>query len=80
MTTTNAAQNEIRPYQLPQPKYALWYDAHQLGTFVQTAVGHYLCGGKKIALPNGQQIDERSKEILKEFARKRGVLIPDNAF
>lgn len=73
-------KNEVRPYELTGSKYALWYDCGQLGFNVQTAVGHYLVGGaQKIVLPHGK-LDERSKRLVKEFAAKRGVLIPQTAF
>lgn len=70
-----------RPYELTGQHYALWYDARALGIATHSAIGHYLCGGGvKIQTPHGQSLDARSREVLKELARKRGILIPESAF
>lgn len=70
-----------RPYELTGPHYALWYDTKILGVAAHTAIGHYLCGGgTKIQTPQGQPLDARSREVFKELARKRGVLVPESAF
>lgn len=71
---------QMRPYELIGPKYALWSDCGELGINIQTAVESYLLGESiKIKPPFGT-LDERSKAMIKKFARQRGVLIPDNAF
>ena len=72
--------NRLRPYQLTGGKYALWFDCAALGANVQSAVGNYLCGGSRIAPAHGGCLDERSREIVSDLAKKRGVFIPVTAY
>jgi len=77
---TKAVEPRIRPYQLTGAKYALWYDVGILGRNDQIAVEQYLCEGSKMITPQGKQLDERSQEVVRMCAEKRGVFIPASAF
>ena len=72
----------IRPYELPRPLYALWYDVGQeCGMNVQSGFATFLLskvgGARKFRLPNGQEVDEGTKDIVRQLAKRRGFIFID---
>ena len=65
---------EKKPYELPQPQYALWYDiGHRIGFCEQAIVGSLLCQGK-ISVPKNL-LPSDTRELIKSMANDRGVLL-----
>ena len=63
----------MRPYELPQKKYGLWFEVGQeLGTWTQSIVAGALCGDHHIP-KNLLAPDE--KRMIREMAENRDVLI-----
>lgn len=65
----------MRPYELPQKLYALWYDIGEcLGPKTQSLVSNALCDGThKIRLAN--LTIEGEEKILEKMAARRGVML-----
>ena len=63
----------VRPYELPRPKYALWYDVlMRCGELAGAAVLGAFSNGHRLYtsdLISGQEI------IIQSLAKKRGVLL-----
>lgn len=72
-------KTNLSPYELPQAQWALANDCRALGLDVHAAVVNHLCNGDPIVLPDGKIPDEWTKERIREFARYRGVDIPERA-
>ncbi len=63
----------MRPFELPQPQYALWYDVgERFGFGIQSVVEVALCDNHhKIFADHVQGLEQ----VLKQMAAKRGVLL-----
>jgi hypothetical protein len=64
----------MRPYELPQHKYALWHDVGtRLGAMAQSVVASALCAETHRVYASTLKTGE--DKILKELAAARGVLL-----
>ncbi len=64
----------MRPYELPQQKYALWYDVgKRLGIMAQSVVALALCADTH-RVP-ASTLKPGEDKIIKELAARRGVLL-----
>lgn len=64
----------LRPYELPQPQYALWYDVGDvLGKMTQCLIANALCS-RTYRLRADLLIDGEI-EIIGKLAAKRGVVL-----
>lgn len=64
----------MRPYELPQPQYALWYDVGaRFGFGIQSVVEVALCDNNHHKIFASQV--EGLEQVLKQMAAKRGVLL-----
>lgn len=67
----------MRPYELPRPSYALWFDVGQrFGPHAQSVVAGALCDGTNCV--RTEKLINGLAEVIKQMARERAVLLHFN--